>query len=120
MKEYEIWIKKSEQDLDTAKYNLSGEKIDAGLFFLQQSAEKALKAIYIKKFKELLKIHDLVIISRKLNAPPEIINFCKKLTPLYQFTRYPDVSETNKVENINEFIFYSEEVLKWAKKKLKE
>src|SRR3989344_9350293 len=89
------WLKQAEKDLDTAKYNIDGERTDAGLFFLQQSAEKALKAVYIKKFKDLLKTHDLVLLSKKVNAPKNISDKCKKLTLVYQYTRYPDVIEEN-------------------------
>lgn len=100
MEESKDWFRQAEKDLDTAKFNLDGGKIEAGVFFLQQSAEKALKAVYINKFKKLLKVHD-----------------CKKLGPAYQYTRYPDVL---KVENLNElaseFFDYTKEILKWAKK----
>jgi HEPN domain-containing protein len=118
-KEVKIWLEKSEKDLVTAKYNLQGDQIEAGLFFLQQSAEKALKALYIKKFKSLIKVHDLVLLARKLKAPKEIIELCKKLTPAYQYTRYPDVSP---VENIQEsasiFLEYCEKIVKWVKKSI--
>lgn len=115
--EYLKWLKQAEADYDTAKYNLNGKRIDSGLFFLQQSAEKALKALYIKNFKELLKIHDLFILGKKLNAPKEIIQFCKELSPAYQYTRYPDVP---KIKNINfeKYVVYAEEILKWVKKKI--
>ena len=49
MEDYEPWFVKALQDLDTAKYNIDGKKTDAGLFFLQQAAEKALKSLIIKK-----------------------------------------------------------------------
>ena len=113
--EIKKWIEQAEEDLNTAKYNLDGGKLGAGVFFLQQSSEKALKAVYIKKFEDLLKTHDLVLLAKKLKAPDEIIEFCKELTPAYQYARYPDVP---KMENINvpKLIKYSEEILKWAKK----
>jgi len=121
MNEYNHWYKKAEDDLDVAKYNLKGNKIEAGLFFLQQSSEKALKSLYIKKFKKLIRTHDLVLIAREVKAPEEIISLCKQLTPLYQFTRYPDASP---IDNLNELSTkltnYTEEILKWVKKKLKE
>ncbi|MGC9309974.1 MAG: HEPN domain-containing protein [Candidatus Nanoarchaeia archaeon] len=40
MKESKNWFSKAIKDFDTAKYNIKGDKIDAGLFYLQQSAEK--------------------------------------------------------------------------------
>jgi len=95
-------MEKAEQDLDTAKYNIKGKKLAGGLFFLQQSAEKALKVLYIKKFKKLFKTHN-----------------CELLSPAYQYTRYPDVAKVTALEQrADEFLEYAEEVLRWAKKNL--
>lgn len=119
MKEHEEWMAQADKDLDTAKYNLMGGKKEAGFFFLQQSAEKALKAVYIRKVKELIKIHDLFLIAKKLDAPKEILEYCKKLTPAYQYTRYPDVSQPEKLELLEkDFVFYSEQIIKWCRKNL--
>jgi len=76
-------MKKSEKDLNTAKFNINSGEIEASAFFLQQSAEKALKALLIKRTKKLIRTHDLVILSKKLNAPEKIIKHCEKLTTLY-------------------------------------
>jgi HEPN domain-containing protein len=117
--EYKEWIEKAEQDLDTAKYNLKGNKLEAGIFFLQQSSEKALKALYIKKFKMLFKTHNLVVLARALKANNKILEVCEKLNPAYQFTRYPDVVKVNSLEKrADEFLEYAEEILKWVKKSL--
>ena len=119
MKEYEEWFAKAEKDLKTAKYNLKGNELEAAAFFLQQSAEKALKALLIKKTKKLMKVHDLVILARKVDAPKEIIGYCQRLTIVYQQVRYPDISyKTNLEEEINELLIYAEEILKWTKNNL--
>ena len=116
--EYEKWIKKAEKDLDTAKYLINGEREEEGLFFLQQSAEKSLKAVYIKKFGKLLKTHDLVLLARKVNAPENIHAICKRLTLSYQYTRYPDVIKKNAEEEIKEFMKDTTEIIKWTKRNL--
>lgn len=113
------WIEKAEEDLDTARYNIKGNKINASLLFLQQSSEKALKAVYIKKFNKLLKVHDLVLLAKKVDAPEKIIEFCKELTPAYQYTRYPDVEMVNNPKTlVSKFLKFNEEILKWAKEKI--
>ncbi|MBS3088959.1 HEPN domain-containing protein [Candidatus Pacearchaeota archaeon] len=118
-KEYEQWIKKADKDLNTAKSNINNGEIEAGAFFLQQSAEKALKSLLIKRTKALMKTHDLVILSKKVNAPEKITKYCERLTTLYQETRYPDVkSEEDIKEEINTLLLYAEEVLKWTKENL--
>lgn len=107
------WMKQAEADLDVAKYNIDGGKVESGVFFLQQSAEKSLKALYIKKFKSLLKTHDLFILAQRLDAPSDILNYCKRLTPLYSYTRYPDAPKIkNFNEKIPELIKFSEEIIR--------
>jgi HEPN domain-containing protein len=117
--EYEIWLKKAEEDFETAKYNLEGNKIDAAVFYLQQSAEKSLKAVYIKKFKSLIKVHDLVLLSKKVKAPQNVINLCKELNPAYQYTRYPDVTPADDIEEkVIKFVDSVKEILKWARENI--
>ena len=119
MKEFEIWMQKAEQELDTAKYNLDGSQFSASLFFSQQAAEKALKALYIKINKELLKTHDLALLAKKLRAPKDIEQLCKSLSPAYQSTRYPDiVQKEDRGEEAKELIKSAEEIVVWVKKKL--
>lgn len=119
MEEYKEWLQKAEEDLDTALYNIKGKKFEAGLFFLQQSAEKALKSLYIKKFKELFKTHDLVILANRLNAPEGIIECCRKLSPIYFYTRYPSKEEVKNLENkVEDYVRCSKEIIKWIKEHL--
>jgi len=118
-KEYEQWIKKADKDLNTAKSNINNGEVEAGAFFLQQSAEKSLKALLIKRTKKLIRTHNLVVLSKKLNAPEKIIKYCERLTTLYQETRYPDVnSEKDIKEEINNLLLYAKEVKKWTKENL--
>ena len=115
--ETQIWIKKAKEDLDTAKYNLDGGKVEAGIFFLQQSVEKILKAIYMESNNILLRTHDLVLLAKKVNAPKKILDLCKELGPAYLYTRYPDVpSEEDLNLKADKFVSYTKEVLKWAEK----
>jgi len=117
--EIKKWIEQAEKDFDTARYNLDGGKIEAGLFFLQQSAEKALKATYIKKHGKLLKVHDLFLLAKKVDAPKEILEYCKKLGPAYQYTRYPDMPPIEELDKVAEkFIEYAKEILRWTKEKI--
>lgn len=61
-----------------------------------------------------------MVLGKKINAPQNILDFCKQLNPAYQYTRYPDaiVKLDNPVEKSKEFINYVEEILKWTKKNL--
>jgi len=118
-KEVKRWFEQAKKDFDTAKYNLEGGETDAGIFFLQQSAEKSLKALYIKKFDKLLRTHDLILLSKKIGAPKKILEYCKKLNPAYQYTRYPDVPAVENLANMtDDFVNYVEEILEWIKKNI--
>jgi len=87
-------------------------------FLCQQSVEKGLKALYIKKYQKLLKIHDLVELAKKIGAEFEVLDLCSKLNPAYIETRYPDVPKSYNKENIKELLKDAEKVLKWIKKSL--
>lgn len=116
-------MRQAEDDLEKSRDNLKGKHLDAAAFFAQQAAEKALKALSIENKGLFPKIHDVVALSRIVNAPEEIVEKCKVITPYYIETRYPDFSEQIPAEafskkEVEEVIKLSEEVLKWAKKSL--
>ncbi|MFH1586146.1 MAG: HEPN domain-containing protein [archaeon] len=114
-----IWLDKAEEDFDIARFNIEGGKIEAGIFFLQQSVEKALKALHIKQQGKLLRSHDLLLLSKTVNAPPEIQKYCKELSPAYYYTRYPDAKVQEDIGIISEsFVESTEDILKWVKTKL--
>lgn len=121
--EVKNWWRQAKDDLEKARDNFKGDHLDGAAFFAQQGVEKALKAILINKKGSFPKIHDVVALSRMANAPEEIIDKCKVITPYYTETRYPDLSEIIPAEafskeEIIEVIKYSEEVLQWVKKSL--
>lgn len=70
----------------------------ASAFYSQQSAEKILKAICIKQFNELIKVHDLVFLAKKVDAPQNIVENCKILSKVYIQSRYPgDVTASEAI-----------------------
>ena len=72
MKEIEKWIEKAEKDLNDAEFNLVNGRFEIAAFLSHQAAEKALKALYILKFKRLWKIHDLGKLSLAIKASKKI------------------------------------------------
>ena len=116
MEEIEIWIKTAEKDLRAAEINLDNELYDYAAFLAQQAAEKAL---YLKKFKKIRKIHDLVALAKELDALPDLIQKCKDLTPAYLYNRYPDVAPVENINNVaKDLLEYAEEIVAWVKQKL--
>ncbi len=117
--EIQKWWEKAKSDLKAAEYNFDGGFFGESMFFSQQSVEKALKALYIKRFSHLKKTHDLVSLSRKLNLPEKLVDYCKELSPAYTYTRYPDVPDIEEIiETSENLIEYAKEVLNWVEKML--
>lgn len=58
----------------------------------QQAAEEALKALYMEEKSELVKTHSVSKLGKLNNVPKEILNRLSLLEPIYQETRYPDIS----------------------------
>ena len=71
--EAEHWWKQAMSDLKAADHSLLSKDFDWSCFQSQQAVEKALKAVYIKKFKELKWVHDLTFLGKKLELPENLI-----------------------------------------------
>jgi HEPN domain-containing protein len=112
------WIIKAEKDLSDAEFNLVNGRYEVAAFLAHQAAEKALKALYILKFKRLWKIHDLKELAVKVGAPKEIVKIGDALNPHYIQTRYP-VDVTYDEELAEEAVENAKRVVEWIKKKLK-
>lgn len=87
--EVKDWWLQAQSDLKAAHNSINSGNFDWACFQAQQAAEKALKALYLKKFKELRKVHDLVFLARKLQLPKNLSDYCVRLNKVYVETRYP-------------------------------
>ncbi|MFQ6043955.1 MAG: HEPN domain-containing protein [Candidatus Poribacteria bacterium] len=85
------WMQ-SEEDLKTAELIIEIGRFYASVFFSQQAAEKALKALYIYQKRLLPKTHNIVELASDLGAPDEVIEACQELNPDYVTTRYVDAA----------------------------
>ncbi len=76
----------------------------------------------LKNGLELIKTHDLVLLAKKVNAPTEIMEACKQLTPVYVETRHPDAGGMGfrryDKEETKEDLASMTEIIKWVKKQL--
>ena len=117
------WIKMARDDLDSARSNYKNKKYYVCAFLSQQTVEKALKAVIIKKTNQLIKIHDLVILGRKAGLNYDLIKKSEQLSSVYIETRYGVVgsrvpSQKFNRKNSEEFLKIAEEILKWAGKSI--
>jgi HEPN domain-containing protein len=117
--EIEKWIKRAEKDLDDAKFSLRGKRFELAAFLAQQTIEKALKALYLKKFNKIKKIHDLVILGKEVGLPENFLNQCKEITAAYIYARYPEIPEVDDMEKLaKRFVKEAEVIVKWIKEHL--
>lgn len=114
-KEAREWLSKAESDADAAEYNIKGQYYEVAAFLCQQAAEKALKAIYINDFGELVKTHDLHFLGKRTNAPENILDACDALSGLYVESRYPTGYANFSAEKVRAAMECAMKVIEWAK-----
>lgn len=82
----------AQEDLKTAEVLLESKRYYACVFFSQQAAEKAIKALYIQMKRQLPMTHNIVELSQNLKAPSEVVEAAQELNPDYMTTRYPNAA----------------------------
>ncbi len=122
--EIENWWKQSKKDLIAAKNSLNSKDYEWACFQSNQSVEKALKALFLKKKRAIAPTHNLVSLGKSLNLPEELLNLLKELNAEYTISRYPDAAnaapyETHTEKNAKEKINYAEKILKWIENQLR-
>ncbi len=75
------------------------------------------------KNNELIKTHNISKLAKAANLPETLIEKVAALEPVYQETRYPDVSSEIPADEFDEndaekFSTFAEEVLEWIEKKI--
>jgi len=124
-KEITLWVEQAAEEFDTAELNYKHKKYFASAFFLQQSTEKYLKALFMyEKKKSPGTTHSLSFLGRELKVPQKYFKFLRDLSAEYFFSRYPDAIDdvpykTYSKEIITDYIKVAKEVIAWVKAKLK-
>lgn len=116
MRDVEKWFEKAESDYELAEDNFSIDNEGAAMFFSHQSAEKALKALQIDEEGSKDFSHNLLSISQGLNLE-KFEELLAELNPFYTGFRYPD-EDSPEVENPEEILEETGELLEWIKKQL--
>ena len=117
------WMNLAKDDLKSAQINFDNKQYYVCAFLCQQSVEKALKSLLIKKTGNLLKIHDLVILGKKVDLPEHLLEKCDKLNSVYLDTRYGDLGGKlpskifTKIIS-SEFLNSVKEVFRWLEKNI--
>ena len=120
-----MWLEQAQEDLITAKALFEKRRYYAVVIFSQQSAEKALKAIFVSLNQKVPpKIHDLAELSRLVSAPSNIFSQSEKLTVTYFSSRYPGAAPEIPAkfytkEKAEHHFKEAEVILQWAEKEIK-
>jgi len=117
------WLRMSRDDFSSAKINSDNEKYYVCSYLCHQCVEKSLKALMIKRNKELIKTHDLVYLAKKIDLPGKLMDFCDKLSLVFIETKYGaaigDIpSEMFSKEDSEKHLNYVKEILRWIKKNI--
>ncbi|MFA6530832.1 MAG: HEPN domain-containing protein [Candidatus Micrarchaeia archaeon] len=114
-----LWLKQADEDFKTAELTFKSRRYYASAFLSQQAAEKALKAVYIRKFNDLAKVHDLVFLGRKVSLPEALVKDCIYLGRAYIESRYPGELKTPAEKfssgDAERCLAIAEDVIKWVK-----
>lgn len=121
--EVKRWWKMAKDDLDSAKSNFKNKKYYVCAFLSQQAVEKALKALLLGQKKELIRIHDLVILGKEVGLQKDFLDKCEQLSRVYIETRYGGIgdyvpSKKFTEQNSLHYLKIAEDILKWAGKRI--
>lgn len=123
-KEVSDWLEQAQADLKTSRHLIASRDYYAAVTFSQQSAEKALKALFIFQNQKLPpRIHDLVKLGKLVEAPLTISKEGEQLTGTYLLSRYPGAGpdipsrfyDQNKAE---QHLQEAEVIFQWVQKKI--
>lgn len=121
--EIENWWKQAEKDLSAARNSLNSGDYEWASFQANQSAEKALKALFLSKKRAIAPSHNLISLGKSLDISEDLMDSLKELNPEYTLARYPYAAnaapfEIYTEEKAKEKINHAEKLIKWIKKQL--
>jgi len=115
--------RQAQEDLTSARVLQEGKRYYGCVFFCQQAAEKAFKTLYVASLSRSPVTHNLIELSRDLEAPGAVLTAARELTPNYLTSRCVDAANGVPADMYDErsaeiHISFSEEVLAWVAQKI--
>ena len=118
------WLRFIKMDQNTACHlfeSMHPQPLEIICFHCQQAAEKAIKALFILKEIEVIKIHDLAILLHKIEAffsvPVAVKNAGDDLTPFAATFRYPQSPDIDEALT-RKALADMETVITWCKEQI--
>ena len=118
------WLNRAKSNLVRAKEDirLSGVFLEDLCFDAQQAAEKAIKAVLIRRNIQFPYVHDLMALLALIEegeSLPEPVKQAGRLTRFAVVTRYPGLEEPVTREEYERAVIIAEAVVQWAGKQVK-
>ena len=109
----------AQSNLALAKSRIPDAYLEDLCFEDQQAAEKAIKAVMIRRGIEFPYTHDLArllsLLEDRGEAIPETVRKAEELTPYAVITRYPGTSRPITTHEYDEAVEIVEAVVQWAR-----
>jgi HEPN domain-containing protein len=116
------WLNRARSNLSRAKAKIPEAYLEDLCFDAQQAAEKAIKALLIKRGIAFPYVHDLARLLTLLEEAgeeiPESLRQAEDLTRYAIVTRYPGLAEPVTEAHYQEAVASAEAVVRWAEEKI--
>ncbi len=123
--ETKLWWAQARRDFRIAERNHANRDYEVSVFFCEQAAQKALKALLLQHTDRMPpKIHNLAELGRLAGVGRPMRDFLADLTPHYMMTRYPDAagvvtSELYDGRTSLRFLRGTKQVMEWCRNRLR-
>ena len=112
------WMNRARSNLALAKNRVAEAYLEDLCFEAQQAAEKAIKAMMIRRNIEFPYVHDLARLLSLLEEAgetiPDEVRKAEELTPFALITRYPGLARPVTESEYRETVEIAEAVVLWA------
>ena len=116
------WLNRARSNLALAKNRIPDAYLEDLCFEAQQAAEKAIKAMMIRRNIEFPYVHDLARLLSLLEEAgetlPETVRKAEELTPYALITRYPGTARPVAAQEYREAVEIAGAVVQWAEARL--
>jgi len=116
------WLNRTRSNLAGAMANVPGRYLEDLCFDAQQAAEKAIKAVMIRRGIEFPYVHDLerllTILRDAGEDIPAALWAAKELSRFAWVDRYPGAAEAPTDEEYREYVATAEAVVRWAEERI--
>lgn len=117
------WLNRARSNLALAKSRIPEAYLEDLCFEAQQVAEKAIKAVMIRRNIEFPYVHDLArllsLLEEEGEEIPEVVRKAGELTRYALVTRYPGIARPVSEQEYAEAVAIAEAVVRWAEERIR-